>query len=299
MKNLALAVFVVTVLCSTTHAKVLDKTLAVVQGKAILLSDLQDLRKQVQQSPLLRNFYNVASDISEQALLDRLVEDQIVRTRLKELSAEVSGDSVNREIEEIARKNKISVPQLKKVLRQQGVDFENYFEALKSNLERRAIFHREIQTSGSTMTEEELKSNYKSKAPPEFKLALIVDNPGKKNQQLLEQIKGQFKAGKIPPEKLKESPGYVDLGWVPSDQVADEFKKLISAARAGDAFGPLKKGTQLQLLLVENSRRGSDEQFNEVKEQFRDSLENEETDKKFKIWIEKKKNELEVIVNPI
>lgn len=299
MKILGLLIALVTTPLNVCPAKVLDKTVAVVQGKAILLSDVQSLKKQVSQSPLMRNFYNIAGEVTEQNLLNRLVENQIIRARLKELGAEVSGDSVNREINEIARKNKIGVADLKKVLKKQGVDFDNYYEALKSNIERRSLYHREIQTSGSTMTDEELKNMYKTKAPQEFKLSILIDKPNKKNTALLNEIKSKFKAGKIPPEKLKEYPGYVDLGWVPGDQVAEEFKKLMKNPESGDSFGPLKKGGQLQLLMVESARRGSDENFTEVKERFRDSLEGEESDKKFAVWLEKRKNELEVTVNPI
>ena len=284
---------------SGLQAKVLDKTVAVVQGKAILLSDVKSLKTQIEKSPLLRNFYDIQGTVTETNLLNRLVEDQIIRTRLKELGADVSGETVNREIEEIARKNKLSVAQLKKVLKGQGVDFDNYFEALKSNVERRSLYHREIQTTGSTMTDEELKNLYANKAPPEYKLSILIDKPGKKNNALLEEIKAKFKAGKIPPNQLKDYPGYVDLGWVPSDQVAEQFKKIMAESKAGDAYGPLLKDKQLQLLLVENSRRGSDENFSEIKERFRDSLETAETEKKFKIWLDKKKNELEVVVNPI
>src|SRR4051794_13300732 len=109
--------FLFALISLSLNAKVLDKTVAIVQGKAILLSDVQSLKRQVSKSPLLRNFYNLSGDVTEQRLLDRLVEDQIIQARLKELNADVSNDEVNHEIEQIAQKNKISVAQLKKVLK--------------------------------------------------------------------------------------------------------------------------------------------------------------------------------------
>lgn len=283
-----------------SHAKLLDKVVAVVQGKAILLSDIQSLRQQIQKSPLLKNFYPIEGELNDEKLLNRLVENQIIRVRLKEIGSEITPESVNREIDGIAKKNKLSSSQLKQMLKQQGVDFENYFNALKSSIERRSLYHREIQTSGSTLSDDELKSIFKNKAPTEYKLGIIIDKATSENQKLLEDIKIQFKSGKISPQKLKEHPNYVDLGWLPIEEVAENFKKQISSAsQSGEAFGPVKKSGKLQLLLVENTRKGSDEQFVAVKERFKDSIEEEEIDKKFKIWVEKKKNELEVTINSI
>ncbi len=283
-----------------SQAKVLDKIVAVVQGKAILLSDIQSLRQQIQKSPLLKNFYPIEGDLTDEKLLNRLVENQIIRARLKEIGSEVTAESVNREIDGIAKKNKISSSQLKQMLKQQGVDFENYFNALKSSIERRSLFHREIQSGGSTLSDEELKSIFKNKAPVEYKLGIIVEKNSLENQKVLEDIKKQFKTGKLPPEKLKSYPGYVELGWLPLEEVSDAFKKqLSSASQSGEAFGPLKRNEKLQLLLVENTRKGSDEQFIAAKERFKDSIEEEELGKKFKIWIEKKKNELEVTINSL
>jgi peptidyl-prolyl cis-trans isomerase SurA len=283
-----------------SQAKVLDKIVAVVQGKAILLSDIQSLRQQIQKSPLLKNFYPIEGDLTDEKLLNRLVENQIIRARLKEIGSEITAESVNREIDGIAKKNKISSSQLKQMLKQQGVDFENYFNALKSSIERRSLFHREIQSGGSTLSDEELKSIFKNKAPVEYKLGIIVEKNSLENQKVLEDIKKQFKTGKLPPEKLKDYPGYVELGWLPLEEVSEAFKKqLSSASQSGEAFGPLKRNEKLQLLLVENTRKGTDEQFIASKDRFKDSVEEEELGKKFKIWIEKKKNELEVTINPL
>jgi peptidyl-prolyl cis-trans isomerase SurA len=283
-----------------SESKVLDKIVAVVQGKAILLSDIQSLRQQIQKSPLLKNFYPIEGDLTDDKLLNRLVENQIIRARLKEIGSEITSESVNREIDGIAKKNKLSSSQLKQMLKQQGVEFENYFNALKSSIERRSLFQREIQTGGSTLSDEELKTIFKSKAPTEYKLGIIVDKDSVENQKLLESIKQQFKTGKLSPEKLKDYPGYVELGWLPLEEVSESFKKQISSAsKSGDAFGPLKRSDKIQLLLVENTRKGSDEQFIAAKERFKESIEEEGLDKKFKIWIEKKKNELEVTINPL
>jgi peptidyl-prolyl cis-trans isomerase SurA len=284
---------------AASQNKTLDKVVAVVQGRAILLSDVQGLREQIQGSTLLRGFYSIDGGITDQTVLNRLVEDQIVRARLKELGTEISGDSVNREIEEIAKKNKLTLAQLKTVLKKQGVDFDNYFEALKSQIERRAIYNREISTSGSTLSDEELKAAFKNKAPPEMKFSVILDAANPKNKKLLEEIATQFKTGKITAEKLKSHPGYAALGWLQLEEVADHFKKLLKDPKAGEAVGPVKKDGKYQLLLVEDLRRGSDEQFEKVKERFRGSLEDVETDKKFKLWFEKQKNQLEVTVNSL
>ncbi len=189
----------------SAQTKRLDKVVAVVQGKAILLSDVQSLRTQIQNSELLRGFYKLESGgITDQTILNRLVEDQIVRARLKELGTEISGDAANREVEEIAKKNRLSVAQLKSVLKRQKVDFEEYVDALKGQIERRVIANREISSAG--LSDEELKSLYKSKAPAEFKLGLILDSATSDNKKLLTEIGSQFKQKTLSVEKLKEHP---------------------------------------------------------------------------------------------
>lgn len=292
--------FVLSLLIFTTlQAKTLDKVVAVVQGKPILLSDVQSLRSQVQNSTLMRGFYNIEGGITDKTILKRLVEDQIVRARLKELGTEISGDSVNREIEEICRKNKITVAQLKDVLKKQKVDFTNYFDALKSQIERRVIYNREISNNAAALSDEELKAVYRTKAPQSYKISILVDGATPKNKKLLEEIGSEFKKGKVTPEKLKDHPGYVDLGWIMANEVADHFKKGLSKAQSNSTVGPILKDGKYQLLIVENIQRGSDEQFEKVKESFRHSVDDLETDKKFKLWFEKQKNQLEVSINSL
>jgi len=292
--------FLLALLFSTTlSAKTLDKVVAVVQGKPILLSDVQSLRAQVQNSTLLRGFYKIEGGITDRTILNRLVEDQIVRARLKELGTEISGDSVNREIEEICRKNKLTVVQLKDILKKQKVDFTNYFDALKSQIERRVIFNREIANNAAALSDEELKAVYRTKAPPAYKLSILVDGDSSANKKILEEIGAGFKKGSVSEAKLKDHPGYVDLGWMMATEVAEHFKKGLQKAQAKSFVGPIKKDGKYQLLIVENIQRGSDEQFERVKESFRNSVDDLETEKKFAIWFEKQKNQLEVNVNSI
>lgn len=292
-------IVVALILSTTLEAKTLDKVVAVVQGKPILLSDVQSLRAQIQGSPLLKNFYKIEGGITDKNILNRLVEDQIVRARLKELGTEISGDSVNKEIDAISKSNKLTTAQLKGILKKQGVDFDNYFEALKSQIERRVIFNREISANGSALSDEELKAVYRTKAPPAYKLSILVDDATPKSKKLLGEIAGQFKGGKVTAEKLKEHPGYVDLGWMMATEVAEHFKKGLEKAATNSTVGPIKKDGKYQLLLVENMQRGSDEQFEKVKESFRASMDDLENDKKFEIWFEKQKNQLEVNVNSL
>jgi peptidyl-prolyl cis-trans isomerase SurA len=284
---------------TTLESKTLDKVVAVVQGKPILLSDVQGLRSQVQGSPLLKNFYRIQGGINDKTILNRLVEDNIVRSRLKELGTEISGDSVNKEVEAIAKNNKLTVTQLKGILKKQGVDFDNYFDALKSQIERRVIYNREISSNSPGLSDEELKSVYRTKAPPAYKLSILVDDATAKNKKLLEEIAAQFKGGKVNAEKLKEHPGHVDLGWMMASEVAEHFKKGLEKASTGSTVGPIKKDGKHQLLLVESMQRGSDEQFEKVKDSFRASLDDLESEKKFEIWFEKQKNQLEVSVNSL
>lgn len=295
MRLLILSLFFFT----TLNAKTLDKVVAVVQGKPILLSDVQSLRAQVQNSNLLRGFYKIDGGINDQTILKRLVEDQIVRARLKELGTEISGDSVNREIEEICRKNKLTVVQLKDILKKQKVDFSNYFDALKSQIERRVIFNREIANNAAALSDEELKAVYRTKAPPSYKLSILVDGDSAANKKILEEIGAGFKKGSVTEAKLKDHPGYVDLGWMMATEVAEHFKKGLQKAQAKSFVGPIKKDGKYQLLIVENIQRGSDEQFERVKESFRNSVDDLEAEKKFALWFEKQKNQLEVSINTI
>jgi peptidyl-prolyl cis-trans isomerase SurA len=280
-----------------SNAKTLDKIMAVVQGNPILLSDVKKLRSQIEGSPMLRNFFRFEGATTQENVLNRLIEDEIVRSRLKEIGGEVSGETVNREIEEIARKNKISVAQLRNILKEQRVDFNSYFDALKSNIEKQIIISREIQTTGSTLTDEEIKTKFRRQIPPEYKVSIIIEKNSAENKKSLDEIAAKFKQGKLLPEKLREQPSYSDLGWLKQDEIAPQFKEGMKTAQAGTAVGPINNSGQLQLLFIENTRHGSEEQFEAIKTQFRDSIERADEEKKFALWIDKMKNELEVTIS--
>src|SRR5690348_17289196 len=108
-----------------------------------------NLKREIERTPALAAAYRLETKSpSFEILLDRMIEDRIIKQTVKELDIGVSDAEADNQIATIAKQNGINRAQLEESLRREGVPFEVYRKNIKSQLERRNLFDRELRKGG-------------------------------------------------------------------------------------------------------------------------------------------------------
>lgn len=291
MKNSLLALLIFAPFAPlVAQGQVLDRVVAVVGEEAVLQSDVAKLQNDIATSPALAGIYRVdPRKVGPKELLDLLLEEKIIKQSLKEMDLAVSDSEVENQITNIARQNSISRKQLEESLRQEGVPFDSYKANIRTQLERRNIFERELRRGGG-VSEAEVRTLYQARAGRELRLTNLS---GPKTA--LENI---AKAHIVPTDAVKTKGVHSDeLGWVGSDGLHEKIAAKAASAKIGDYLGPVDIGGHAQLFYVEGVRTGSEEDFQKAKPELMAQAQSQDFERRFKFWVERRKKELNILVH--
>lgn len=167
MNSLILSLFLV----FSANAEIVEKTVAIVNTELVLESDFVELQKRIGKEGLIDESLldGKGAQIlknNRSAQLNYLINEKIIESEIRKQNLAVTNDRVDSEIKSMARRNQVSEAELKKLITQQGVDFEEYKKILKMNLEKRALMDAEIfsklRISDEDALNEYLKQNPKA-----------------------------------------------------------------------------------------------------------------------------------------
>lgn len=224
-----------------TSAAVVERIIAIVNSDIITQTDLTDYKKKLVSNsglmdPTLLRFADVTQlKKSRKALLNHLINEKLVDSRVKKAGIAVTIEMVEGEIRRISDQRSITRGQLKQALKAQGVDFADYQDFVKKGLERHTLISKEV-SSKIKISNDEIASFYIQKTKNadslvfEYKLAHILFRPANGgNKEALERANSVLK-------KLKEKN---DFGALASQHSEDPNFST------GGLLGDFKKGEML------------------------------------------------------
>jgi peptidyl-prolyl cis-trans isomerase SurA len=271
----------------------LDRVRAVVGDKPVLDSEVKEFLGRIRQSPALAGIFHVdPKTFSEEAALNRLIEERIVSQAVKELDAPVTDTEVDTQIAGILKQNGISLKQMQASLAHEGVPFDAYRNNIRSQLERRNVFDRELRGGSGGVTESELRAYYDSRAPTEVHLHVISANPAK-----LSKILAEIRAKGLKGEAIRKAYAAEDVGWVSADSLDPAVAKELESVGIDEIIGPIRLSGTPKLVYVEGRRKGSDEDFQRSKGNLAQEARLNDSERRFAAWLERKKSEMQIIVN--
>lgn len=275
--SLMLSLFIASFCANPSFAAkmdVLDRVIATVNSEAIPESELN----QQMQMLMLRLKQSEMKLPSEEELrkqlLEKIISEKLQLQVAKEEKIDIDEAYLNQAIEEIARRDNLTVQQLQKYLSDQNIEFKRFRETIKneiiiSKLQQKAIAPQ-ISISASELDQflnspqgqdqsgAEYRVGHILIALPEKADAAEVAKAEKKAKDILAKLKAgaDFQKTALSQSNNEQALNGGDLGFRKSSELPTLFAKAVPNLSVGDVSGPIKNSSGYHIIKLLEKRMG-------------------------------------------
>jgi len=256
----------------------LDRVVAVVEKSVVTKNELEKeiniillkLQKAKRQVP--------SQDVLIKEVLERLIEKKLIIQYAEMVGIKVESQYLDSVIANIAKKNNITVDELRLEINASGLAFNEFKEGISYELLLNQVKDREIASriNISDFEIENTLKNREGKAVSEFKISHILLKKeknykvgGKKLNAILDQIRTES-FGNV---AIKYSQGPMAnkggvLGWKKIVDLPELFSKEISGMNIGDVSKPLVSANGIHIIRLDDVKNTSRAQKKIMSEQY-------------------------------
>lgn len=273
-----LASFLVSLLLATTapsataEALALDRIVAIAGEEVILESELNAAISEVERQMQSRGTPAASRNVLEEQVLDRLVLSRLQTQRAKQIGIEVNDEDLNRALEMVARRNKLSVNEFIDAIKRQGIDFNLYRKQMRDELLTTRLRQREVDSRISISEQDiDLFLAAQSKGDGrEYHLRQILISVSP-DADPAERRLARAKAEVIV-ERLRDGEDFIDLavaesdgqqalkggdlGWIEQNLLPTIFADSIPELEAGQISAVLPSSSGFHIVRLDEVRDG-------------------------------------------
>src|SRR2546423_487843 len=237
-----------------TKGELLDRVAAIVNDGVVLNSELDAQVEAVSGRLRQQKLELPPQNVLRQQVLERLVLQEIQMQRANRAGVKVSDETVNAALQDVAKRNGMTLSQLPDALAKQGEDYASYRDELRKEITLSLLRQRDVlQHISVTPREIDQFLEKQAKTPSErneynvchilMKTTELADDATvrQKLTALRERIrKGEDFAGLA--QTTSEDPGSAaeggDLGWAGPGTFAPEFEQAIAGLKDNEISEP-------------------------------------------------------------
>lgn len=283
----------------------LDRLEASINSDTLLRSDLARFKRTVKLRSQLDPLF-AGTTVAEKAAhaTDKEITAFLINEKIIEQQFPASDAEVEQEIKAIQSNNHLDRAKLKTALAEQGFQFEDYFELIRTSISKKGLIDREIR-SKVNISDDDIKNFFYNKysksssTPRAFHLEMItvVISDYKTSTDAYDTITRARKA-LLGGEKFDEvakrfnadaSTG--DLGVLTEDQMSEGIREQAKKLKIGE-FSTIFGGPSAKRYMIVKLRdvKSSDsERLEKMKDEIRAQLGAQEYQHQIALWIERKK----------
>ena len=298
------------------QARTIDRVVAVVNDEIILDSELEEFAAPLLKAPLDLDTPDGASafDALKKKSLDRLIDTRLIGQQAKELNLKVSTEEVDRAVDEIKKQNKIEDADFEEALKSQGFTLEGY----RKNLSRQLLDMKVVNTAvrGRVLvSDDEIRTAYNQSDRQNAgerlahlrEIVILVPKTATaaevgKKQALAAKVVAAANTGKDFVELAKaysESDTRADggdLGFVQAGNLVEALGEVVTQMDPGDVRGPVRTQVGWSVLQLVEWKAGNLRPFDEVKDQLRKQLYDQQVEKATNAWVKELRRKAHVDV---
>ncbi len=237
--------------------------------------------------------------------VEQMVDEELIVEAAVEAKLEVSDDEVQKAIDEIKRQNRLTDKQLDQALIQQGTTLASYRKDVRKQILRLRAVSMLVRPRVN-VSDEQIKSRYERMsgqsavatevhlrhiliALPDRPATGAVDAARRRAGELVDRARAGEDFATLAREAsqdptTKEEGG--DLGWYKRGELPTEWEEIVFAMEPNEVRGPIQGPRGLHVFQLVESRREAVRPLEEVKEQLREQLFQEEMERETKTWLQ-------------
>ena len=316
MKFLLISILII-LSFNLAHGKIVERVVAVVNDDMVLLSEMNQLTKNLDQGILvfaellsLKDMENLKKIKKSQ--MNYLIDERIIDAEVQRQGLQATTERTEAEIKQFMT----SAPQLERVLKENGVMFSDYKNFVQLSLGRKSLLEKEI-SSKIKISDEEISTYYISEMGQgsgqvfEYQLAHILFSPDKggmkaakaRAKKLLNKIKGKSESINFDElaSKYSEDPHFSHkglLGSFKSGEIHPNIEKAIKDLPAGDISPKIiKTNSGYHIIKVLKKTLVADNKYLEARGRIHKTLHIRAFKNRFNQWLQQKRDDSFIRIN--
>lgn len=261
-------------LVAEVQAAELDRIIAVVDEDIVMQSELDEQAARVRDALRQQNTEMPPTTVLERQVLERLVLEKIQIQVAAQAGIKVSEKDLNKAIADIAKRNKLELPQFEKIIESEGVPFARFREQIGEQILIAKLRHEEVENR-TRVSDQEIENflrnqSNESESELEYRLShiLITIPSGASDSELkvardksddaLRRIDAGEDFGDI---ALRVSDGQQalekgDLGWRKGAEIPSLFADAVSTMKLGENSGIITSPSGYHIVKLVDKRSG-------------------------------------------
>ena len=258
-----------------TRGELLDRVVAIVNDGVVLDSDLEAQIDAVSQRLQEQKLEPPPQNVLRQQVLERLVLQEIQLQHASHAGVKVTDEMVNNALQDIAKRNNLTLSQLPEALAREGIDYPAYREDIRKEITLQLLRQRDVlQHISVTPREIDQFLDKQAKAPPEnneYNVSHILIAVGqeaspvqleaaaRRAQEVYERAKAGEDFAKLA-VAYSNSQTALDggaLGWRKGSELPTFLTDTIAKLKPGEVSEPLRTPTGYHIIRLNEVRGGT------------------------------------------
>lgn len=258
-----------------TKGELLDRVAAVVNDGVVLSSELDEQIVAISERLRAQKLDLPPQNVLRQQVLERLVLQEIQVQRAGKAGVKVSDENVNAALQDVAKRNGMTLTQLPEALARQGVDYPTYREEIRREIMLQSLRQRDVlQHIAVTPREIDQFLDKQSKTPSardEYNVSHILiaigqeatqaqlDAAAKKANDVYERAKGGEDFAKLAVAYSNSQTAFDGgaLGWRKGSELPTFLTDVVAKLKPGEVSEPLRTPTGYHIIRLNEVRGGS------------------------------------------
>src|ERR1043165_7752869 len=252
----------------------LDRIAAVVNDGVVLVSQLDAQTDEITQRLRQQKTELPPRNVLRKQILERLVIEEIQIQRANRLGIEVSEEMLNGALDDVAKRNNIPFPDLPRALEQQGIDYRDYRDEIRKQMQLQLLRQRDVigRINISPRELEQFMARQQN-APDqntEYNISHIlisvpvtaspeqIEAREKRAQEVYDKAKGGEDFAQLAVAYSESSTNIEggSLGWRRGTQLPSLIADRIAQMKAGDIAEPIRTPSGFHLFRLNEVRGG-------------------------------------------
>ncbi|MBW2031420.1 MAG: peptidyl-prolyl cis-trans isomerase [Deltaproteobacteria bacterium] len=302
---LAVLIGLLPLLTGPVSGEIVNRIVAIVNDDIITLYELNKRIKEL--TGLVPNDLRLKGEeeylATRRQVLELLIDEKIARRKIDELGIRISKRRIDATIERVKEENRWTQEDLLRMLKEEGMTFEEYREKIKGELERVELINHEVK-SKIVIREEEIRKYYEDhkeryRTEERVHLAGIFLVAGSRDQRdemlrveetgnrLLAELRNGGDFASLA-RMYSRGPGAEDggnLGVFELGQLDPTLSKVLKGLREGETSGLIRRPNGYQIIRLLKREGGQVKSLGQVRDAIYRILYRQEIDHLYSSWI--------------